>query len=128
VILTLAAFTAALSLVAGKPVTLTIIPGSPQQFASTADLGGTRIDIGEGALTDARHGNGPGLLIALHEVGHLTGISNEAQATCYGLARLRPFLRRYFHMGARRVERQFMDARAFMRTALGASYQCGSVR
>lgn len=124
-ILTLAALTIAVSNVAARPVVIHVDPAS--QWDSYAFIGEPAVWLGYGSLQRAERGDAFGLLALLHEVGHTTGITNEAQATCFALSHLRPFARRWFHTSRRDAQVLFVDARWYMRWNLPAEYQCGSV-
>jgi len=86
-----ATLTTALSLMVGHPVQIVTNNDHPGSWDGSAYPGYPVVNIGRDALGDAQNGGGRGLKILLHEVGHTTGITGEAEANCYALAHLPSF-------------------------------------
>ena len=82
---------AAVSAEAGRHVDIEVAPMLPGSWSGGAFPGIPWLIIGHDAYEDARTGGGHGLMVLLHEVGHVTGIENEAEANCFALARLPGF-------------------------------------
>jgi hypothetical protein len=82
----------AVSQVAGRPISITVNNEMPGSWGGGAWPGLPSISIGRDAYTDAQDGGGHGLMVLLHELGHTTGITNEAAANCFALNHLIPFL------------------------------------
>ena len=83
---------AAVSRVAGRQITITVDTELPGSWSGGAYPGLPFIFIGRDAYNDAQDGGGHGLTVLLHELGHTTGIENEAAANCYALQHLIPFM------------------------------------
>lgn len=49
----------------------------------------------------AKKGDGIGVFVFLHEVGHTTGITDEHQADCYAMDHLYGALRRFWHQSVK---------------------------
>jgi hypothetical protein len=84
---------AAISTLADRPITITVDTELPGSWGGGAWAGAPYIYIGRDAYNDAQIGGGHGLLVLLHELGHTTGIKNEAAANCFALNHLQSFLR-----------------------------------
>lgn len=104
----LATLTAAIALLVGHPVQVTVNDEDPGSWGGSAPLGMPWLDIGRDALTDAESGGGHGLTVLLHEVAHTTGIENEAEANCWALAHLPGFYESVW--GSSWVRRELMRA------------------
>ncbi len=92
-------------------------------YAGSAWVGYPAIWLTHDALGEAERGRGIGMLVFLHELGHTSGIDNEATANCFALQRLRPVLRDLYGFTAARAEAEFGVAVNYMH-AESAVYQC----
>jgi hypothetical protein len=123
--------TAAVSTLADRPIGITVDTELPGSWGGGAFAGAPFIYIGRDAYNDARTGGGHGLLVLLHELGHTTGIHNEAAANCFALNHLQAFLRanwdtqQYDGWGYRfdPVATRYQTALGFMR-GQSSIYQC----
>lgn len=86
-----ATLAAALALVAGHPVQVNVNDENPGSWGGSASVSLPWLNIGRDALTDAQRGGGRGLVVLLHELGHVSGIANESEANCFALAHLPAF-------------------------------------
>lgn len=86
-----ATLTTALALLVGHPVTVNVNDENPGSWGGSAAVGMPWVNIGRDALTAAERGDGRGLVVLLHEAGHVSGIENEAEANCFALAHLPAF-------------------------------------
>lgn len=115
----LATIASALAMLVGHPVAVNVNDENPGSWGGSSFPGATFVNIGRDAMTDAQRGGGHGLVVLLHEVGHTTGIENEAEANCYALAHLPAFYAEVWGSGW--VERAMM--RVAYRDAVASTLQ-----
>jgi hypothetical protein len=96
---------------AGRHIEITV---TPDRWNGRSFVGEPGIWLGRQAYNDAENGGSFGLLVALHEVGHTTGIGDTTDvhylADCFALAHMRQVLRRFWHVSGREAQARYGDA------------------